>query len=44
LEEIDAKIADLGKMRAELTRMLTTCKQRMIEDFRIIETLGPVSA
>lgn len=41
LEEIDAKIADLGKMRAELSRMLTTCKQHTIEDCRIIETLGP---
>lgn len=44
LEEIDAKIADLGKMRAELNRMLTTCKQGTIEDCRIIETLGPASA
>ncbi len=44
LEEIDAKIADLGKMRAELNRMLATCKQGTIEDCRIIQTLGPASA
>lgn len=44
LEQIDAKIADLGKMRAELNRMLTTCKQGTIEDCRIIETLGPAFA
>ncbi|QNO25576.1 helix-turn-helix domain-containing protein [Sphingopyxis sp. OPL5] len=41
LEEIDAKIADLAKMRAELSRILTTCEQGTIDDCRIIETLGP---
>lgn len=41
LEEIDAKIADLGKMRMELSRMLSTCQQGTIDDCRIIETLGP---
>lgn len=41
LDEIDAKIADLGKMRMELARMLTTCRQGTIGDCRIIETLGP---
>lgn len=44
LEDIEAKIADLGKMRAELSRMLSTCKQRTIGDCRIIETLGPTDA
>ncbi|MGH6649757.1 MAG: MerR family transcriptional regulator [Sphingopyxis sp.] len=44
LEEIDAKIADLGKMRTELSRMLTTCQQGTIDDCRIIETLGPEPA
>jgi len=41
LAQIDAKIADLGKMRAELGRMLSTCQQGTIDDCRIIETLGP---
>ena len=41
LDEIDAKIADLGKMRTELARMLTTCRQGTIGTCRIIETLGP---
>lgn len=41
LDEIDAKIADLGKMRMELARMLMTCRQGTIGDCRIIETLGP---
>lgn len=43
LEEIDAKIEDLRKMRAELSRMLTTCTQGTIDDCRIIETLGPTA-
>lgn len=41
LEEIDAKIADLAKMRAELARMLASCRQNIIGDCRIIESLGP---
>lgn len=41
LSEIDTKIADLGKMRAELARMLGSCRQGTIDDCRIIETLGP---
>lgn len=44
LREIDAKMADLGKMRAELSRMLSTCEQGTIDDCRIIETLGPKQA
>ncbi|WP_033074766.1 MerR family transcriptional regulator [Sphingopyxis sp. MWB1] len=41
LDAIDAKIADLGKMRAEVARMITSCHQGKISDCRIIETLGP---
>lgn len=40
LEEINAKIADLGQMRTELGRMLSSCRQGTIDDCRIIETLG----
>lgn len=40
-EEIDAKIADLAKMRAELARMLASCRQNIIGDCRTIESLGP---
>lgn len=41
LEEIEAKIADLGKMRDELNRMLSTCRKGTVDDCRIIETLDP---
>ena len=41
LAEIEAKIADLGTMRAELGRLLATCEKGTIDDCRIIETLGP---
>ncbi|HZG33193.1 MAG TPA: helix-turn-helix domain-containing protein [Sphingopyxis sp.] len=44
LDQIDAKIADLGKMRAELGRLLSTCTQETIGDCRIIETLEPRGA
>lgn len=40
LEEIEAKITDLGKMRDELTRLLGTCRQGTVDDCHIIETLG----
>ncbi|WP_077148411.1 helix-turn-helix domain-containing protein [Sphingopyxis sp. KK2] len=41
LAEIEAKIADLGKMRDELMRLLGSCSRGTVEDCHIIETLGP---
>ncbi len=41
LAEIDSKIADLSRMRAELARVLGSCRQGTVGDCRIIETLGP---
>lgn len=40
LHLVDRRIADLEKMREELTRMLGTCRQNIVADCWIIETLG----
>lgn len=39
--EIDRKIADLTALRAELNRLLGGCRQNIVADCKIIETLGP---
>lgn len=38
---IDQKIADLTALRAELDRLLGGCRQNIVADCKIIETLGP---
>lgn len=39
LQEIEAKIADLGKMRDELTRLLGNCRNCTVNNCHNIETL-----
>jgi Cu(I)-responsive transcriptional regulator len=43
LEAVDAKIAQLEKLRAELGRMLAKCRGGQVADCRIIETLSEQS-
>ena len=39
--DIDRKIADLSALRAELDRMIGGCRQNIIADCKIIDTLAP---
>jgi len=41
LAEIDRKIADLMRLRHELSALLASCKGGQIAECRIIEALGP---
>ncbi|USI78661.1 helix-turn-helix domain-containing protein [Sphingopyxis sp. USTB-05] len=41
LDDIEAKMVDLAKMRDALRAMLRSCSQDTISDCRIIESLGP---
>lgn len=41
LGAVNAKIADLKRMRDELSRMLTSCRSGTVGDCRIIESLRP---
>lgn len=39
--EIDRKIADLSALRTELDRLIGGCRQNIVADCKIIETLAP---
>lgn len=41
LDEIDRKLADLGALRAELSRRIDGCSGATIADCRIIDALSP---
>ncbi|MET0380837.1 MAG: helix-turn-helix domain-containing protein [Methyloceanibacter sp.] len=39
--EIDRKIADLSALRTELDRLIGGCRQNLVADCKIIDTLAP---
>ena len=41
LAEVDRKIADLSALRAELDRMIGSCRRGTVADCKIIEALAP---
>ncbi len=44
LAEIDGKVADLMRLRHELSGLLASCKGGRIAECRIIDALGPTSS
>jgi Cu(I)-responsive transcriptional regulator len=41
LTEIDRKVVDLSALRAELHRLISSCRHGTVADCKIIETLAP---
>jgi DNA-binding transcriptional MerR regulator len=41
LAEVDRKLADLTALRRELARLVSTCEDGTVGDFRILEALAP---
>jgi Cu(I)-responsive transcriptional regulator len=41
-DEVERKISDLEALKAELDRIIDTCKHGTVADCRIVETLSPV--
>ena len=44
LTDIERKISDLAALRAELDRVIGSCRKGTVGDCKIIETLGPKDA
>ncbi len=43
LAEVERKLADLERMRSELSRVIGSCRKGTVGECRIIESLGPES-